>query len=141
MSDLISRQDAISAAEPEPVCEDCISRQDVMEALDRIGSLDTEADREYAKGIFDNIPPTTPTERTGWIPVSGGLPEEEKDVLICISGTYRDSHVIIAHRTYMHTYKYWADMTEEYDYDYDDVLAWMPLPEPYDGGVSNGDTD
>ena len=45
--------------------EDCINRQDAIEALDRIGSLDTEDDREYAKGIFDNIPPVTPTERTG----------------------------------------------------------------------------
>lgn len=43
---------------------DCISRQQAIEALDRIGSLDTEADREYARGIFGNIPPVTPIERT-----------------------------------------------------------------------------
>lgn len=47
---------------------DCISRQDAIEALDRIGSVDTEADREYARDIFDNLPPVTPTERIGeWI--------------------------------------------------------------------------
>lgn len=48
--------------------EDCISRQQAIEALDRIGSVDTYADREYARGIFENLPPVTPTERTGeWI--------------------------------------------------------------------------
>ena len=47
---------------------DCISREQAIEALDRIGSVDTEADREYARDIFDNLPPVTPTERIGeWI--------------------------------------------------------------------------
>ena len=44
---------------------DCISREQAIEALDRIGSVDTEADREYARDIFDNLSPVTPTERTG----------------------------------------------------------------------------
>ena len=35
---------------------DYISRQAAVDALDSIGSVDTEADREYARNIFEAIP-------------------------------------------------------------------------------------
>lgn len=40
----------------EPMSKDTIYRQDAIDALDSIGSLDTDADREYARGIFNALP-------------------------------------------------------------------------------------
>ena len=39
---------------------DCIDRQVAIDALNRIGSLDTYADREYAESIFEEIPSAQP---------------------------------------------------------------------------------
>ena len=39
---------------------DVISRQAAIDALNRIGSLDTYADREYAESIFEEIPSAQP---------------------------------------------------------------------------------
>lgn len=39
---------------------DLISRQTAIDALDSIGSLDTYADREYARGIFNALPSAQP---------------------------------------------------------------------------------
>lgn len=41
---------------------DLISRQAAIDALGRIGSLDTYADREYATEIFMNLPSAQPIE-------------------------------------------------------------------------------
>ena len=46
--------------ETHGVCLDVISRQAAIEALNRIGSLDTYADREYAESIFEEIPSVQP---------------------------------------------------------------------------------
>lgn len=54
-------------AEPKPVCEDAISRQDAIEALDHI-HIPTQAQREYAIEIFEKIPPVEPKRPNGeWV--------------------------------------------------------------------------
>lgn len=60
-----------------------------------------------------------------WTPVSEGLPEKEVEVLVTTSW----GNVCMA----------WCDNGKwraEYinGYDDDEILAWMPLPEPYEGG-------
>ena len=40
---------------------DLIYRQAAIDALDSIGSLDTDADREYARDIFNALPSAQPT--------------------------------------------------------------------------------
>ena len=42
-----------------------IEREAAIDAVERIGSVDTYADLEYAKDIFRNIPPAQPKQRTG----------------------------------------------------------------------------
>ena len=37
-------------------CEDAVSRKAVSDALESIGSLDTEADRKYARSVFEALP-------------------------------------------------------------------------------------
>ena len=44
---------------------DLISRQAAIDALDSIGSLDTDADRKYARGIFNALPSAQPERKTG----------------------------------------------------------------------------
>ena len=48
------------------LANDTINRASAIEALDSIGSLDTDADREYARGIFNALPPAEP-KRGKWI--------------------------------------------------------------------------
>lgn len=79
MSDLIDRQEAIKAltmfgAEHNAIAvirgcpsrgkasdgDDLIYRQAAIDALDRIGSLDTEADKKYARSVFEALPSAQP---------------------------------------------------------------------------------
>ena len=39
---------------------DTISRQAAIDALESIGSLDTEADRKYARSVFEALPSAQP---------------------------------------------------------------------------------
>lgn len=45
---------------------DLIEREAAIDAIERIRSVDTYADLEYAKDIFRNIPPAQPEQRTGY---------------------------------------------------------------------------
>lgn len=74
-------------------------------------------------------------EDSRWIPVTERLPEDEVDVLIYST----DKNINKAYRRY----KPWTENQMEwlvfetlgygYIYDDDEVLAWMPLPKPYEG--------
>lgn len=86
-----------------------------------------------------------------WIPVTDRLPEEEQDVLVTVHFKgVRDNHggwnahikprfyVDIAHRIDDH----WSSYSDEYKVakNRHEVVAWMPLPEPWDDG-SNYDKE
>lgn len=67
----------------------------------------------------------------GWIPCSERLPEEEQTVLVTCS----DGQVYIYDRLKACDYEYddmrfWEDNMGCYQ-PREDVVAWMPLPEPY----------
>ena len=47
---------------------DLISRQAAIDALESIGSLDTNADREYARSVFETLPSAQPERKNGkWL--------------------------------------------------------------------------
>lgn len=66
-----------------------------------------------------------------WIPVSERLPEYGREVLTCNDGGY------IEIQSCESTYTYWENQFGDWsaiDEDlWDEVVAWMPLPEPYKG--------
>ena len=97
----------------------------------------------YMKGYRDAQP--------RWIPVTEALPEEDKVVLISYrykEGEGDTSHTNIDITTYGQMYfggnkvgnhKYWRAPFEYFESNYE-VVAWMPLPEPYaEGGQDEGD--
>lgn len=50
-----------------------IEREAAIDAIERIRSVDTYADLEYAKDIFRNIPPAQPERKKGeWIKNNNG---------------------------------------------------------------------
>lgn len=52
-----------------------------------------------------------------WVPCSERLPEEERDVLVC----FKHGDISIDNRVAGQWERYWDN----------DIIAWMPLPEPY----------
>lgn len=118
---------AIKAMKTEP-CGDVISRQAVLDkAKYWIAMQETKTGFIEKRGYFvdaDDIkalPSVQPEQR--WIPVSERLPESDEDVLVTNG---------------IGTYVGWIDPTDngwrvdsKSKYFMDDILAWMPLPEPF----------
>jgi len=59
-----------------------------------------------------------------WTPVSERLPEYGTEVLTCIRGGYVEIQSL---ETYG---EYWENQHGDWT-DFDEVIAWMPLPKPY----------
>ena len=76
-----------------------------------------------------------------WIPCSERLPEYEERVLLsCENGDvfvgYLDRHTYFKAKQGGFERKYinkWWDYADEYDFDFDEITAWQPLPESYKG--------
>jgi hypothetical protein len=100
----------------ETHARDCISRQ----AAIRIASgycHPANIAAELAK-----LPPVQPEQR--WIPVSERLPDYDEEVLTCI-----ESGSVEIHR--LEKGDYWEYQYGDWTTDLYEVIAWMPLPEPY----------
>lgn len=129
---------------------DMISRQAAIEACEN-NSYPVRYDFNYSsaekgmtltgiKQVLTELPPAE--QRTGrWIPCEDRLPEEDKDVLICYQykeGEGDTSHAYIDITSYGQAYfggrkcsfKEWRAPFEYFHANYE-VVAWMPLPEPY----------
>jgi len=106
--------------EQEP-CEDCISRQAVLNCLTATGL------KKYdfilnARDKIKHLPSVKPQEPK-WIPVSERLPQELVHVLCCD----RDGYMTIGFVS--EKAKDWCFVDAEIDID---VVAWMPLPQSYE---------
>lgn len=123
--------------EQEP-CEDCISRQEAIDAIDALyldgdsavsfrasAEGDTLIGKYQAITVLDDLQPTTPQPKTGWIPVSERLPEKNVWVLVTVEQGDNRHQEIMRRNKYIEA---WTDGIDNYT---DVITAWMPLPEPY----------
>lgn len=111
MDDLIKRQDAINA-----YCEhECGIKGMTRE---NCGATDCGT-------IFDDIP-----SAQQWIPCSERLPEGGREILVTEKGGF------IRHCEYANYGDFQEFQTVEEGLTVHDVIAWMPLPEPYKGEES-----
>ena len=128
MSDLISRQEAIDAA---------------IEATKKWDGLYPQGLNCEIQEAVNALPSAQPEQR--WIPCSERLPEEDTEVLISYrykEGEGDTDHVNIDITSYgttcfggreIHTLKEWRQPFDYFHANYE-VIAWMPLPEPYKEG-------
>ena len=109
--------------------DDLISRQAGIDEFEKELSAKYNR-REFAIGfvgikrILENLPSAQPEHR--WIPCSERLPEMFHDVLI----STRWKTVDRAYRSFTCWLHNGMDCT---NYENDEILAWMPLPEPWKG--------
>ena len=148
----------IKALEQEP-CEDCISRQAVLDTTICKGISCNECSFNKIDGEsgcllhyrISKLPSVSPVRPTGkWIPVSERLPKDLEPVNITwinhnLESYYKDikDKPFTATGVYFNGQWYWwstlcTDILAEYSHNYSDIIdeaieiiAWMPLPEPY----------
>lgn len=116
---------------------DLIDRQAAIDAM----GIEPLAFSEYENGLYDKweedvealmkLPSAQSEQR--WIPVSERLPEEEGWYLVTVHPDYIVPDSMHTDSLYWLDGKWWF-----YDYDartavwLDPIIAWMPLPEPYE---------
>ena len=108
---------AIEALEQEP-CEDAISRQAVLEMAYDMSEIDGEHFTEPCMVIdvedVQKLPSVNPQEPK-WIPVTRRLPEKDDLYLIC----FDDGEFELVYFS-------------KGAFSYSGVVAWIPLPQPYE---------
>ena len=72
-------------------------------------------------------------EQTKWIPCSERLPEDCTEVFVYLFDNSRP-HIVWIEDTHWYTEDFEIERENE-------PVAWMPLPEPYQGGESDADSD
>ena len=122
---------------------DLISRQQAIEAINHICPVDTEydctlLDRVDVRCVLSDLPSAQPEQR--WIPCSERLPEEYGEFLVTMTEKAKAKDLgFDIDETYIRKMRYnsngwqlprhipsWINEAVK-----DEVLAWMPLPEPY----------
>lgn len=110
-------------------CEDAVNRQAVLNTLDNMDKAlnedrTVENYKELLKECYEVLPSVTP-QPTRWIPVSERLPELGERVLCqCRANIYEVLKLTVDGWYYDQDHCYMESF----------VVAWMPLPEPYERG-------
>lgn len=104
------------------------------DAIDAIRK-DMYADKDYMSAIIcdgiENVLKALPSAQPRWIPCSEKLPEERTKVLATVLVPHRES-IVISAEYLMSTF--YCDNGDCWMADDEEVVAWMPLPTPYNGG-------
>lgn len=108
--------------------EDCISREEVRQLICKNNDKYGYSNRfhEFTEECL-KLPSATP--RVEWIPVSERLPKNTGWYLI----TFKTANgVAVCELSYRKPENYWTDKDiSKKVLDNNDILAWMPLPQPY----------
>lgn len=127
---------AICMDEEQEQCGDYISRKKVIDTI-YCECSGENLDIDFAKVLLlqraiKALQPVIPMPK--WIPVSERLPENHKDVLIYLKDNRITIGVYNSHKLpFSNNAIGWGvDPTiSVHGFSSDDVIAWMPLPEPY----------
>lgn len=137
----------------QPTSEDCVSREQALKELKESAEHHANDSREEVllrrdRDIIRALPPVTPThietvtefadrcrecgkQKTKWIPVSEKLPASDEDVLVTNG---KEMYIGWINPTD----KCWR-VDSEGEYFMNDIVAWQPLPKPYE--EKRGDLD
>lgn len=99
------------------------------EALDRLCKndyFDEKGNCNCDLIVMDRILLQELVDKTTWVPVKKGLPDDRQVVL-----TIKNKHISILE--YHADTKHWFETRGNWWWSYNMVDAWMPLPEPYLG--------
>jgi len=118
-------------------CEDAISREAAIDAIEKwLSCYDcNETERHIMRAtqsILYDLPSVTPSRHKGhWIPVSERLPEAGEYIgdvarYYLVQNEYGD--MLVARYTHS---KYWEQIYQSKPIG-DEIIAWMPLPKPYE---------
>ena len=117
--------------------DNLISRQAAIDELDK-GAWGVEWDKTLAKTMIESLPSAQPEQR--WISCSERVPEEYGEFLVTMTEKAKAKDLgFDIDETYIRKMRYnsngwqlprhipsWINEAVK-----DEVLAWMPLPEPY----------
>ena len=124
---------------------DLISRQAAIDALSKAGLINYAATGDgngmiQAVNVIKELPSAQPEQR--WIPCSERLPEEKDAGILKKLGTEKKSEYVLATvevkgermtvTACTHDGKW--DWNMKYAFPDFNIVAWMPLPEPWKGG-------
>lgn len=126
-------REIIKALEQQPTSEDCISRQETLDAIIkelgiRNESYLLECERPIYNAVKD-MPPVIPTQR--WIPCSERLPEDRNIVLV--TAYWHETYQVMM-ASYFGDGLWWC---VPFNNCGDHMMklnpkAWQPLPKPYE---------
>lgn len=112
---------------------DLIDRQAAIDALNSINCFGwVEESWSVVSGIIEHIPTAQPEQQ--WIPCSERLPEigehyvSEPCIVYCSNGAYGFAEL---EENIFGQVGWNCERDDEYHEPLGDVLAWMPLPDPY----------
>ena len=110
---------AIKSLEQEP-CEDAVNRKEIQKKINRLWNSGGDKDycMETLRDFVIEAPSVTPTQK--WIPVSERLPEEKGFYLVSVKNEHNRRY---SKSCWFYGNGNWFARQE--------VIAWMPLPEPY----------
>lgn len=100
-----------------------MDNQQILEALDDIVTFREEPTSEQIEALIEAIDIVEKYSKIGgWIPCSERLPDAKNNVLIC----QNDGYVSVGY----YSQEKFLDL---YSYPFNEVIAWQPLPEAYNG--------
>lgn len=114
---------------------DLIDRQDAIELFESYIGLTMKADDAHHQILYilSSLPSAEPERK--WIPVTEALPEDNRQVLVYAQSTH---FVLAKYDEMMEPNGEWKKQWVTFDawkpyYTVKNVIAWMPLPEPWRG--------
>ena len=126
IAELIQRQPTV-----EP-CEDAINRQAALNELEHLRELSADGEMIEADDVLTTLTFLPSVQPQHWIPCSERLPEPRVAVL---GYAPRYKNIFALYYDSMMGWMVWSPIRDDcFPNSQGEIVAWMPLPEPYQEG-------